>query len=118
MVDLEDPELRVRVAVSERVEACSEEDVLRNTLGNGAGERVFGVAAAGNEEGAKGDGERTVRTGGRAAKLFGVSSAEYRDGDGVVEDERSRVVELVRGTTQGHAKCSSGWTGVLHDERR
>jgi hypothetical protein len=118
VVDLEDAKMRIRVAVGERVEACSEQDVLRNTLGNGVSEVVFSVTAAGDEEGAKADGERTVRTGGSAAKFFGVSDAEYGDRDGVVENERFRVVDLVRCTTQSHAKCSSGWAGVLHDERR
>jgi hypothetical protein len=93
--------------VGEGVEACSEKDVLCDALGNGAGERVFGVAAAGDEERAKGNRERTVRTRGRAAKLFTISIAENGDGDRVVEDEGRSIVELVRGAAQGHAKCGS-----------
>jgi hypothetical protein len=118
VVDLEDAKMRVRVAVSEGVEARTEKNILRNAMVDGVSEGVFGVTAAGDEEGAKADGERTVRTGGSAAKFFGVSDAEYGDRDGVVENERFRVVDLVRCTTQSHAKCSSGWAGVLHDERR
>ena len=70
-----------------------------NALGDSAGEGVFGVAAACDEEGAKGDGERTVRTSGRAAKLFGIGGAENGDSDGIVEDEWRRIVELVRRAT-------------------
>ena len=118
VVDLEDAKLRIRVAVSEGIEACTEKNILRNTLGNGAGKHVFGVATACDEEGAKGDGERTVRAGGRATKLFGIGGSEDGDSDGIVENEWRRIVELVRGATQGHAKGSSGWACVLHDERR
>jgi hypothetical protein len=88
---------------------------LRNTLGDGAGKRVFSVATACDDKGAKGDGERTVRPGGRATELFGISGPENGDSDGIVEDERRCIVQLVCGATQGNAKCSSGWTGVLHE---
>jgi hypothetical protein len=114
VVDLEDAKMRIRVAVGERVEACSEQDVLRNTLGNGVSEVVFSVTAAGDEEGAKADGERTVRTGGRATKLFGIGGPEDGDGDRVIEDKRLSVVELVCGATQGHAKCRSRGCNRLH----
>jgi hypothetical protein len=118
VVDLEDAKARIRVAVSEGVEACTEKNILRDFLRNGSGKIIFGVAAAGDEEGTECHGKRPVGTGRSAMKLVGVSSAEHRNGDRVVEDERSRVVELVRGTTQSYAECSSGWAGVLHDERR
>ena len=87
VVDLEDAKLRVRVAVGEGVEACSEENVLCDALSDGVRERVFGVAAAGDEEGAEGDGERTVGTGGCAAKLFTIRFAKDGNGDWVVENK-------------------------------
>ena len=54
MVHLEDAKLRIRVAMSEGIEACTQKNILRNTLGNGAGKRVFSVATACDDEGAKG----------------------------------------------------------------
>jgi hypothetical protein len=118
VVHLEDAKLRIRVPMSEGIEACAEKNILRNTPGNGAGKRVFGVATACHDEGAKGNGVGTVRPGGRATELLGIRGPENGDSDGIVEDQRPCIVELVRGATQGHAKCSSGWMGVLHDERR
>jgi hypothetical protein len=53
MVDLEDSKVRVGIAVSKGVEACTEENVLCDALGDGSGKVVFGVAAAGNEKGAE-----------------------------------------------------------------
>jgi hypothetical protein len=114
VVDLEDAKVGVRVAVSEGVEAGSEKNILRNALFDGARESVFGVAAAGDEEGAKADGERTVRTGGRAAKLFCIGASEDRNSDGIVENERRRIVELMRRATQSYAECCSRGSGRLH----
>jgi hypothetical protein len=117
MVDLEDVEAGVGVAVGEGVEACTEEDVLGDSVGDGLGERVFGVAAAGDHEGAEGDGVGTLFEVGVAAgcavELFGVG-AEDGDGDGVSEDEGMGVEELVRGSAQGHAESSTGWACVFH----
>src|SRR5207244_1294216 len=107
-----------RIAVGEGVEARTEENILRDALGDGPGERVFRVAAARDEERAKGDGERAVRTGGSTAKLFVKGGTEDRNGDGVVEDERPCVVKLVRSAAQGYAEGGSRWVGVLHEERR
>jgi hypothetical protein len=101
--------------VSEGIEACTQKNILRNTLGNGASKRVFSVATACDDEGAKGDRERTVRPGGRATELFGISSPKNGDSNGIVENKWRRIVKLVCGATQGNAKCSSGWTGVLHE---
>jgi len=42
--------------------------------------------------------------------------AEDRDGDGVGEDKRLRVVELVRCATQSYAECGSGGAGFFHGE--
>jgi hypothetical protein len=117
VVDLEDAKIGIGAAVSEGIEACTEKNILRNALGDSTGECVFGVATACYKEGAKGDGERTIRAGGSTAKFFGIRGSEDRDSDGIVENKWRRIVELVRGATQGHAKGSSGWAGVLHDKR-
>jgi hypothetical protein len=53
MVDLEDAKVRVGIAVSEGVETCTEENVLRGAPGDGSSKVVFGVAAAGDEKGAE-----------------------------------------------------------------
>jgi hypothetical protein len=114
MIDLEDVKVRVRVAVSEGVEAGAEKNILRGALFDRTRETVFGVPAAGDEEGAKADGERTVRTGGRAAKLFGIGGSEDRNSDGIVENEWRCIVELVRRATQSYAECCSRGSGRLH----
>jgi hypothetical protein len=110
--------MRIRVAVGEGVESSTEEHVLRNALCNGAGEIVFGVSAARNQESAKGDGKGTVRTRRSAAQLVGVGDAKDRNGDGIFENKRLRIVKLMCGAAQGYAKGRSGWEGFLHDELR
>ncbi len=107
----------MRIAVSECVEARTEEDILCDTVVNGADKRIFGVAAACDEEGAETYRERTVRTRWSAAQLFCVGIAEDGNGDGVVEDERWRIVELVSGSTQGHAKSGFGGARLFHTLR-
>jgi hypothetical protein len=114
VVDFEDAKVRVRVAVAKGVEACSEEDVLGDSVCDGVGERVFGVAAASDEEGAEGDGEGLVEFGGGAVDLGKVFPAEDGDGDGIVKDEWLRVVELVRRATQSDPKCGSGGASFFH----
>jgi hypothetical protein len=47
-----------------------------------------------------------------------IRGAEDRNGDGVVENERLRVVKLMRGATQGNAKGGFRWAGVLHEKQR
>lgn len=101
----------------EGVEACAEQDVLGDSAGNGLGEKVFGVAAAGNEEGAEADGVGARFVGGIAAggavDLGGIR-AEDRDGDGVVENERRSVVKLVRSAAHGNTQGGARWASVLH----
>jgi hypothetical protein len=118
VVDLEDSEMWVRVSVREGIEACSEEDVLGDSVCDGVGERVFGVAAASDEEGAEGDGEGFMEFGGGTVYFGEVFTAEDGDGNRVVKDKRLRVVKLVRRAAQGHAESGSRWAGVLHEERR
>ena len=115
MVDLEDAQLGVGVAVGEGVQAGAQEDVLGDPVGDGFGELVFGVAAARDQEGAQADGERAGlparRRVGRAFDLGGVV-AEDRDGDGVVEDQGAGVVELVGGAAESYAEGGAGWAGL------
>jgi hypothetical protein len=115
VIHLEDTQLLVRVTMGKGVEACTKKNVLRNALRDGAGERVFGVAAAGDKERTKANREGAVGTHGSATKFFGVGLAKNGYGNGVVEDERSRVIELVRGATQGHTKSSSGGARFFHE---
>ena len=107
MIDLKDAKLRVRISVGKGVEACSEKNVLGHAFAGCAGEVVFRIAAAGDEKSAESRRKPSIGMGGGAAKFFGVGVAEDGNGDGVVEDEGRRIVELMRGTAQGYAKCSS-----------
>jgi hypothetical protein len=112
MIDLEDAERRVGIAVGEGVEAGAEQDVLVDSAGDGLGEKVFGVAAAGDEEGAQADGERArlaVWIAARGALDLGGVRAEDGDGDGVVEHQRLGVVELVGGAAHGDTERGARW---------
>jgi hypothetical protein len=85
VVNLKDAEAWVRVAVGEGVEARAEQDVLGGVEGV---EGVFGVEAAGDEEGPQADGVGAVRALRGAAEFFGVGGAEDADGERVLEDDR------------------------------
>ncbi len=52
VIDLEDAEVRERIAIREGVEAGAEDDELSDAAADGEGEFVFGVAGAGGHEGA------------------------------------------------------------------
>jgi hypothetical protein len=81
---------------------------------DGFGEFVFGVAAAGDEPGAKdevGGVVEVVPGGFEFGPGFG---AEDGDGDGVGEDEGRGVVELVAGSAEGYAASGAGWFGGVH----
>ena len=104
----------MRIAMRECVEASAEKNVLRDAISDGVGERVFGVAAARDEEGAECDGEGLVQLGCGLVNLGEIFRAEDGDGDGVVEDEGLRVVKLMRGAAHGYAESGAGWAGVLH----
>jgi hypothetical protein len=89
VVDFEDAEGWVWIAVGEGVEAGAEEDILGDAAGDCLGEEVFGITAPGDQEGAQGDGEGAgfvlgIAAGG--AFDFGGVRAEDGYGDGVVED--------------------------------
>jgi hypothetical protein len=95
--------MRIWVAVGEGVEAGSEEDVLGCALCDGCGQGVFGVAAAGYEEGPEGDREGLLELGGGFVEFVCVLLAEEGDGDGVFEDKGRGVVELMGGAAEGYA---------------
>jgi len=114
VVDLKDAKVRVRVAVGEGVEACTEENVLRDSLGDGGGEQVFGVSAAGDKKSAKPDREGLLQFGDGLVNFGKELLTEYRDGDGVVEDEGWRVVELMRGAAHSDTESGSGREALLH----
>ena len=112
VVDLEDTQVGVGIAVGEGVEAGAEQDVLGDSARYGAGEEVFGVAAAGDKKRPQGDGEwpGCARC---AAKFLAIGVAENWNSDGILEDERL-VVELVRGAAQGDTEGGAGWDSLLH----
>ena len=114
MVDLEDAEVGVGVAVGEGVEAGSEEDVLGDSVCDGCCKQVLGVAAAGDDEGAKGGGEGLVEFGGGFLEVGGVLGAEDGDGDGVFEDVGRGIVDLMGRAAQSYAESGAGWAGFLH----
>ena len=114
VVDLEDAEVGVGVAVGEGVEAGSEEDVLGDSVGDGCCELVLGVAAAGDDEGAEGGGEGLVELGGGLVEVGGVLGAEDGDGDGVFEDVGRGIVDLMGRSAESYAEGGAGWAGFLH----
>jgi len=113
VVDLEDVELRPGIAIGEGVEAGAEEDVLSDSAGDGAGEVVFGVTAAGDEVCPHCDGKWPIDAGGSTVNLLDVGLSEKRNGDGIGEDERL-VVELVRGAAESDAESGARWDCLLH----
>ena len=73
-------------------------------LANACGEDVFGEARAADHEGAQGCGEWLAR-GSRCALEFEAGlGRKDGDGEGIFEDERVRVMQLVRGSAHGDTK--------------
>ncbi len=104
----------MRIAMSEGVEARAQQNVLRDAIRYSLRQLVFRVAAARDEEGAEGDGEGLVEFRRGAVDLFGVGLAEDGYGDGIIEDARWSVVDLVRGAAHGYAQSGSRWARGLH----
>ena len=100
--------------MGECVEASAEQNILRYAIGDGVGERVFGVAAARDKKGTECDREGFVQLGSGFVNLGEIFRAEDGDGDGVFEDERLRIVKLMRGAAHRYAEGGAGWDGVLH----
>ena len=114
MVDLEDAQLGIWVTMRKGVQTSAKQDILRNASGNSVRKIVFSVAITGDQKRAKSDGEWPVGTCRRTAKLLRIRVAEDGNGDGVVEDQGSCVVKLMRGSAESNAEGSSRWTGGLH----
>lgn len=55
-----------------------------------------------------------MKFGGGLVKFGKVLLAEDGDGDGVFEDERLRVIKLVRGAAESDAQGGAGWDCGLH----
>ena len=115
MIDLEDAKVRVGIAIGKGVETGSKENVLGNAVGDGAGERIFGIAASGDEKSAKRNRERLLQFGGGLVEFGKVLLTEDGDGDGIVENEWRRVIELVRGAAQSHTKSSPRGASGFHE---
>ena len=111
-VDFKDAELGEGVAAGEGIEARAEDHVLAQAGGDGLGEMVFGVAAAGGHEAAEVAGHGV----GSAFEIALIAGADEADGDGIVEDGRM-VHELVRGAADGDAECGAAGFAVLHGVR-
>lgn len=115
VVDLEDANVRVRIAISEGVEPRAEDEVLADAIVRmRCGERVFRDARAGHHEGAEGGGEGALFLVRGASEFLRVLGAEDADSERIVEDEGMLVVELVRSTAEGYAECRAGWLGFGH----
>lgn len=108
MVDLKDAQAGKVIAVGKGVEPGSEQDILRYTLLDSRGERVFCVPRASYQESAQGLGRGTAGS----AKLLSMGPKDW-NGDGVVKDDRF-VDALVRGTSQGDTEGGAGWAGSFH----
>ena len=110
MVHLEDAQVGEGVAVGEGVQASAEQDVLRYSVFDAKGERVFCVSRARDEEGAEHLGTGTLG-GAKLLRMWPKDSFSER----VVKDER-RVDGLMGSATECDAQSSAGWTRFLHDD--
>lgn len=118
MIDLEDAEVGIWVTVREGVEAGAEQNVLGHSTQDSLGEKVFGVAAARDEEGAQPDREWAAFQVGIkawcAVELRGVRAEDW-DRYWIVQDQRGGIVTLMGGTTEGDTEGGAGWDGGLHE---
>ena len=94
----------------EGVQPGAEQHILGYAGGGCAREQVLGVAAAYNQVGAKSNRVGARLVGGIASRgamqLLRIGT-EDGNGERVIEDERSIIEELVRGTPQGDPQGSS-----------
>jgi hypothetical protein len=114
MVDLEDAKIWKRIAVREGIETGTEQDVLGHAARDGLGQQVFRVTATRDEEGSKGNRERLAELCCGAFDLGQVFTAKDGNGDGIVEDERLRIVKLMCGSPHGDTEGGAGWAGGFH----
>jgi len=108
-VDFKNMESWEWVAIGEGVQAGTEDDVLGDACGDGGGEIVFGIAAAGDHVGAEGAGSGVGVTD-RIGEEF-----RAKDGncDGVVEEDWP-VQKLVSCATAGDCAGSHADAACLH----
>ena len=85
--------------MSKSIEARTKQNVLSNSLRHRSCEHVFGVATSRNEKRAERNRERTIRTRRRTAKLLRICVPQDRHRDRIVQDERLRIIELMRCST-------------------
>lgn len=110
MINLEDTNISEGIAVSEGVQPSAEQDVLRYSVLDAAGERVFCIPRTGDEKRAKDLGGDTLRS----AKLLSMRP-QNPCGERIFEDER--VVDgLVRGAAESDAESSARWASSFHTE--
>ena len=105
VINLEDVHVRIGVAQREGVETGAEDERLSDIVAaNAFSEDIFGEASAADHEGAQGCGEWLAR-GSRCALEFEARlGREDGDGEGIFEDERAGVMQLVRGSAHGDTK--------------
>ena len=111
VVDLKDAKLRIRIAVREGVQPCAEQHVLRDVMGDSNGKAILGIAAARHQKSSQPNRGRAIGSKGAAlrssAQLLSILPAKQRHGDRILEHQRRRIVDLVRGAPQGYAESSS-----------
>jgi hypothetical protein len=113
MVDLEDAQVWVWIAVREGIQACAKQHILFDLALYSDAKVVFGITAAPDDVSAHGGRIRTVWPKRRSAYLLCIGSAEDRHGNGVIENERI-VEELMGSAAQSDSECGAGWGRVLH----
>lgn len=114
VIDLEDAQAGIPVAVGEGVETCAQDAVLLDASGRCLSEASLGVAASGDEEGTKRGGEGLGEPGPRLAEVVRVDRAEDLDGEGIVEDEGWCIVDLVGCPAQSDAESCPRGPGLVH----
>ena len=100
------------IPIREGVQARAEQNILSNAGRDSPAQVVFGIAAARHQKGPQPNRERPIGPQWSPPQLLRVSLPQDRNGNRVGKDHR-RVVKLVSGAAQRHAKRSSGWDGLL-----
>ena len=109
-IDLKNSERGERVAVSEGVEACAEDDILHYAASDCVGQLIFSEAAARSHEAAE-----VLRNGvAGAVEIASVAVGDEGQRDGVVEDA-GLFHELVRGSANGDSEGGSAGLAVFHN---
>src|SRR5579863_3500737 len=112
MIDLEDAEVRIWIAIGEGVESGTEDDELSDSAADGEREFVFGEASADGHEGAHVTSRRGQPVGDSRERARHFASDDAH-GKGVVEHLRA-VKELVRGAASRDTQGSSAGAAFNH----